>query len=68
MAHRRQFWLCREGLWYALVVVCVLGGAVGRQLNLLILLGSVLAGPLIFALFYGRFALAGLSLARGLPT
>lgn len=67
MPQRRQIWLSREGLWYALVVVCVLGGAVGRQLNLLILLGSVLAGPLIFALFHGRFALAGLSLARGLP-
>lgn len=67
MAHRRQVWLSREGLWYALVVVCVLAGAVSRQLNLLILLGSVLAGPLLFALFYGRFALAGLSLARGLP-
>jgi uncharacterized protein (DUF58 family) len=60
-------WLSREGLWYALVVACVLGGAVGRQLNLLILLGSVLAGPLLFALFFGRFALRGLSVVRGLP-
>lgn len=67
MSYRRQVWLSREGLWYALVVACVLSGAVGRQLNLLILLGSVLAGPLLFALFYGRFALRGLSLVRSLP-
>jgi uncharacterized protein (DUF58 family) len=67
MAHRRQVWLSREGWWYALVVACVLGGALGRQLNLLIMVGSILAGPLLFALLHGRFTLAGLAVARGLP-
>jgi len=67
MTQRRQIWFCREGVWYFLVVAAVLGGAVARQLNLLMLVGCVLAGPLLFALIYGRLALRKLTVSRLLP-
>ncbi len=57
MANQRRIRISREGLSYTLVVLAVLTGAVARQLNLLMLLGSVLAGPLLFSLIYGRLAL-----------
>jgi uncharacterized protein (DUF58 family) len=67
MARSRQIWLCREGLYYTVIVVAVLSGAVSRQLNLLMLLGSALAGPLIFSLLHGRLALRWLHIERKLP-
>jgi uncharacterized protein (DUF58 family) len=60
--------LSREGVYYCLVVLAVLSGAVGRQLNLLMLVGSVLAGPFLFSLIYGRLALRRLAVERKLPT
>ena len=60
--------ISREGLYYCLVVVAVLSGAVGRQLNLLMLVGSVLAGPFLFSLIYGWLALRRLSVERKLPS
>jgi len=60
--------LTREGLYYCLVVLAVLSGAVGRQLNLLMLVGSVLAGPFLFSLIYGRLALRRLAVERKLPS
>ncbi|MEX0679546.1 MAG: DUF58 domain-containing protein [Pirellulales bacterium] len=68
MARQRQIWLCREGLYYAAVFLAVLIGAVSRQLNLLMLLGCALSGPLLFSLVYGRLALRRLSVERKLPT
>jgi uncharacterized protein (DUF58 family) len=67
MARRRQMWLCSEGFYYLLVVLAVLIGATIRQLNLLILLGAVLAGPLVFSLMYGRLALRRFRVERKLP-
>ena len=67
MARQRQIRICREGLYYTLVVLAVLIGAFSRQLNLLMLLGSMLAGPLLFSLIYGRMALRHLVVARRLP-
>ncbi len=60
--------LSREGVYYCLVVLAVLSGAVGRQLNLLMLVGSVLAGPFLFSLIYGRLALRRLAVERKLPS
>ena len=60
--------LSREGVYYCLVVLAVLSGAVGRQLNLLMLVGSVLAGPFFFSLIYGRLALRRLAVERKLPS
>ncbi len=48
MARQRRIWLCREGIYYTAVFLAVLIGAVSRQLNLLMLLGCVLSGPLLF--------------------
>ena len=60
--------ISREGLYYCLVVTAVLSGAVGRQLNLLMLVGSVLAGPFFFSLIYGWLALRRLTVERKLPS
>jgi uncharacterized protein (DUF58 family) len=67
MASPRQIRLCREGLYYTLVLLAVLSGAVSRQLNLLMLLGSVMAGPLLFSVIYGRLALRRVRIERRLP-
>ncbi len=67
MARRRQTRLTREGFFYLLVLLSVVIGAALRQLNLLILLGTVLTGPLAFSFFYGRFALRNVRVARKLP-
>jgi uncharacterized protein (DUF58 family) len=68
MALQRQVRLRAEGVYYALVVVAVLTGAIARQLNLLMLVGSLLAGPWLFAAIYGRLALRLLRIERKLPT
>jgi Protein of unknown function DUF58 len=67
MARERQIRFCREGLYYTAVFLAVLIGAVSRQLNLLMLVGCVLLGPLLFSLLYGRLALRRLSVERRLP-
>ncbi len=67
MARQRQIRICREGWYYILVMLAVLVGGTLRQLNLLMLLGSVLAGPLVFSLIYGRVALRRFKVARKLP-
>lgn len=67
MASQRRLILCREGLYYALVAVAVLLGALSRQLNLLMLLGAVLLGPLFFSLIYGGLALRRFRIERRLP-
>jgi len=59
--------LTREGLYYTIVFLAVLIGAVSRQLNLLMLVGCVLGGPLVFSLFYGRLGLRKLVVDRSLP-
>ena len=68
MARHRQIRLCREGVYYTVVFLAVLIGAVSRQLNLLMLLGCTLGGPLLFSLIYGHFALRRLRVERKLPT
>ncbi|REK06700.1 MAG: DUF58 domain-containing protein [Planctomycetota bacterium] len=68
MARPRQIRFTREGLYYTVVFLAVLLGAVGRQLNLLMLVGCLLAGPLVFSLFYGRFVLRRLPVERKLPS
>jgi uncharacterized protein (DUF58 family) len=67
MAVQRQLRFRPEGIYYSLAVLAVLFGAVSRQLNLLMLLGSVLAGPLVFSLIYGRLMLGRVQVRRRLP-
>jgi uncharacterized protein (DUF58 family) len=59
--------MCREGLYYSVIVLAVLTGAMIRQLNLLMLVGSIMAGLLVFGAFYGRLALRRLVVERHLP-
>lgn len=68
MSRQRQIRFCREGLYYTAVFLAVLVGSVSRQLNLLMLLGCVLLGPLLFSLVYGRVALRRLKADRWLPS
>jgi uncharacterized protein (DUF58 family) len=67
MVRQRRIRLCREGFYYAVVFLAVLIGAVSRQLNLLMLLGCALGGPLLFSFIYGRLALHRLTVDRKLP-
>lgn len=67
MISKRRLRFTREGIYYTLVVVAVLIGASVRQLNLLMLLGSMLTGPLLFSLVYGRVALRRIQVERRLP-
>ncbi len=67
MARQRQIRIGREGVYYSLVLLAVLVGATVRQLNLLMLVGSMLAGPLLFSLIYGRLALRRIAVKRKLP-
>ena len=67
MALRSQIRLQREGLFYAMIVAAVLAGAIARQLNLLMLVGSLLAAPFLFALLYGWVALRRIRVERRLP-
>ena len=67
MISKRRLRLTREGIYYTLVVVAVMVGASVRQLNLLMLLGSLLTGPLLFSLVYGRVALRRIDVQRRLP-
>jgi uncharacterized protein (DUF58 family) len=67
MARQRRLRIGTEGIYYLIVLLAVLIGASVRQLNLLILLGAVLAGPMVFSLVYGALALRRFELKRGLP-
>jgi len=67
MSRQRQIRITSAGVGYFLIAAAMLGGGVGRQLNLLMLVGSLLAGLFVFSLFYGRWALARLKVERGLP-
>ncbi len=68
MARPRQIRITREGFYYSLVLAAVLIGATSRQLNLLMLIGCVLLGPMILNLVYGRWATGKLTVHRRLPT
>ncbi len=67
MARRPQLRLCMEGMYYICVMAAIMTGAVAKQLNLLMLLGTVLLGPLAFALAYGWVMLKRVEVVRRLP-
>jgi uncharacterized protein (DUF58 family) len=68
MARPRQIRITREGFYYSLVLLAVLIGATSRQLNLLMLIGCVLLGPMLVSAFYGRWAIGKIAVMRRLPT
>ncbi|HEY2412504.1 MAG TPA: DUF58 domain-containing protein [Pirellulaceae bacterium] len=67
MVVRRRAWLTREGWYYLALLAFVLGGAVIRSGNLLLILAGMMIGPLIFN---WRLVIAGLTsliIRRQLP-
>ena len=44
---RRQTTICREGLYYLVITALVLGGAMLKEVNLLLILAGMLLGPML---------------------
>jgi len=67
MKFNRQTNISREGWYYLLVVILVFGGAMLREVNLLLMLAGMLAGPLLFSWRIVRLSLRGLVVERKVP-
>ena len=59
--------LCREGWYYLLVLGFVFGGAMLRDVNLLLMLAAMLAGPMLFNWRLVVVTLRGLEVRRRAP-
>jgi uncharacterized protein (DUF58 family) len=68
MPIRRRAWLTREGWYYLALLAFVLGGAVIRSGNLLLILAGMMIGPLIFNWRLVIAGLTGLIIKRQLPS
>jgi uncharacterized protein (DUF58 family) len=67
MKPRRRTAITREGWQYLLIFALVFGGALVNDVNLLLILGSMLAGPLLLGRHLALFTLRGLVVERRLP-
>jgi uncharacterized protein (DUF58 family) len=67
MFPRRYISLTREGIYYVVVLAFIVGGAVLREVNLLVLLAGMMIGPLIFSWRWAALSLANLSVERRMP-
>jgi uncharacterized protein (DUF58 family) len=56
--------LCREGWYYLMIMILVFAGAMIKEVNLLLLLGGMMLGPLLFNWWAVHFTLKGLVLQR----
>ena len=68
MPIRRRAWLTREGWYYLALLAFVLGGAVIRSGNLLLILAGMMIAPLIFNWRLVIAGLTGLTIERQLPS
>ncbi len=59
--------LCREGFFYLMVLAFVFAAAIIADMNLLMMLAGMLAGPLWFSRRLVRATLAGVEVRRRLP-
>jgi uncharacterized protein (DUF58 family) len=59
--------VCREGWYYVVVMAFMLGGALMRQINLLMILFGMMAGPLVFNAWYVTRMLYVVRVKRRLP-
>ncbi|HEV3003058.1 MAG TPA: DUF58 domain-containing protein [Pirellulales bacterium] len=59
--------LCREGLLYLAVLGFLLAGAITRQINLLMILFGMLAGPLLLSWRMAKASLKQVEIERKLP-
>ncbi|MHC4180332.1 MAG: DUF58 domain-containing protein, partial [Planctomycetota bacterium] len=67
MLRQRRTTICREGWYYLLVLGMVFVGAMARDVNLLLLLAGMLAGPVIFSWRAVVLTLRGLQVQRKVP-
>jgi uncharacterized protein (DUF58 family) len=63
----RRITLSREGAYYLFMVVAIFIGAAVRDSNLMLLLGGMLAGPLVLSVWFALRGLRGIELGRELP-
>lgn len=68
MYPRRYISLTREGVYYVVVLAFIIGGAVLREVNLLVILAGMMIGPLLFSWRWAALSLANLSVERKLPS
>lgn len=64
---RGQTSICREGVYYAAVMVFVFIGGLIRDINLLMVLSGLMLGPLVFNWRAVRAMLRGMEVRRRLP-
>ncbi len=64
---RRQTTVCREGWYYLAILALVAGGAMLKEVNLLLILAGMLLGPVLLNWQAVRTTLRGLRLERKLP-
>ena len=67
MPLRRRAWLTREGWYYLAVLAFIVGGAVLRSVNLLVVLAGMMIAPLLFNWRLVMASLTGLIVRRKLP-
>jgi uncharacterized protein (DUF58 family) len=66
MLHR-QTTICREGWYYLAIIAVVFGGAMLKEVNLLLILAGMLLGPFLLSWRAVRANLRGLTIDRNLP-
>jgi uncharacterized protein (DUF58 family) len=67
MRFRHQTVICREGLYFLAIIALVFGGAIIKEVNLLLILAGMLLGPFLLNWRAVRSNLRGLSVDRNLP-
>jgi uncharacterized protein (DUF58 family) len=67
MASTRRTAVCREGWYYLVIFLLVLGGALVNGVNLLVVLAGLLAGPLLLSRFMAVYSLKGVQARRQKP-
>jgi uncharacterized protein (DUF58 family) len=67
MPLRRRAWLTHEGWYYLAVLIFIIGGAVLRSVNLLVILAGTMIAPLLFNWRLVMASLMDLRIRRKLP-
>ena len=64
---RHQTTICREGLYFLAIIALVFGGAIIKEVNLLLILAGMLLGPFLLNWRAVKANLRGLKVERNLP-
>ncbi len=64
---RRSITICREGVYYCLVLAFIVGGATLRDINLLFVLAGLMIGPLLYNWRMAALSVRWLAVRRVLP-